>query len=41
MNNFDHATEATKTSLNSAGSAMRENEAYQQSLNKMGFYKQV
>lgn len=32
MNNFDHATEATKTSLNSAGSAMRENEAYQQSL---------
>lgn len=41
MNNFDHATEATKTSLNSAGSAMRENEAYQQSLNKMGFYKQA
>ena len=32
MNNFDHATEATKTSLNSAGSAIRENEAYQQSL---------
>lgn len=32
MNNFDHATEATKTSLNSAGSAMRENEAYQESL---------
>ena len=32
MNNFDHATEATKTSLNSAGSAMRENEAYQSSL---------
>ncbi len=32
MNNFDHATEATATSLNSAGSAMRENEAYQESL---------
>jgi len=41
MNNFDHAAEATATSLNSAGSAMRENEAYQESLNKMGFYKQV
>lgn len=32
MNNFDHAAEATATSLNSAGSAMRENEAYQESL---------
>ena len=41
MNNFDHAAEATATSINSAGSAMRENEAYQESLNKMGFYKQV
>lgn len=32
MNNFDHATDATATSLNSAGSAMKENEAYQESL---------
>lgn len=32
MNNFDHAAEATATSMNSAGSAMRENEAYQESL---------
>lgn len=32
MNNFDHAAEATATSINSAGSAMRENEAYQSSL---------
>ena len=32
MNNFDHAAEATDTSINSAGSAMRENEAYQESL---------
>lgn len=32
MNNFDHAADATATSLNSAGSAMRENEAYQESL---------
>lgn len=32
MNNFDHAAEATATSLNSAGSVMRENEAYQESL---------
>ena len=32
MNNFDHATEATATSLDSAGSAMRENESYQESL---------
>ncbi len=32
MNNFDHAAEATATSLNSAGSAMRENEAFQESL---------
>lgn len=32
MNNFDHAAEVTATSLNSAGSAMRENEAYQESL---------
>ena len=32
MNNFDHAAEATATSINSAGSAMRENEAFQESL---------
>lgn len=32
MNNFDHAADATATSLNSAGSAMRENKAYQESL---------
>lgn len=41
LSNFDTAAKATATALNSAGSAMRENEAYQQSLNKMGFYKQV
>lgn len=28
MNNFDHAIDATKTALNSAGSAAKENEAY-------------
>lgn len=32
MNNFDHAADATATSLNSAGSAMKENESYQESL---------
>ena len=32
MNNFDHAAEATATSINSAGSAMRQNEAFQESL---------
>lgn len=32
MNNFDHAADATATSINSAGSAMKENEAYQSSL---------
>lgn len=32
MNNFDHAADATATSINSAGSAMRENEAFQESL---------
>ena len=32
MNNFDHAAEATAISINSAGSAMRENEAFQESL---------
>lgn len=32
LSNFDTATKATATALNSAGSAMRENEAYQQSL---------
>ena len=41
MNNFDHATQATATSIDSAGSAMKENEAFQESLNNMGFYKQV
>lgn len=32
MNNFDHAVDATATSLNSAGSAARENAAYMESL---------
>lgn len=32
MNNFGHATQATATSINSAGSAMKENEAFQESL---------
>lgn len=32
MNNFDHATQATATSIDSAGSAMKENEAFQESL---------
>lgn len=32
LSNFDTAAKATATALNSAGSAMRENEAYQQSL---------
>lgn len=33
MGNFQTAIEATETALNSAGSAMRENESYMQSLN--------
>ena len=32
MNNFDHATQATATAIDSVGSAMRENEAFQDSL---------
>lgn len=32
MNNFDHATQATATSIDSVGSAMKENEAFQESL---------
>lgn len=32
LSNFDTAAKATETALNSAGSAMRENEAYQSSL---------
>ena len=32
LSNFDTAAKATATALNSAGSAMRENEAYQESL---------
>nr|DAH36324.1 MAG TPA: tail tape measure protein [Caudoviricetes sp.] len=32
LSNFDTATKATATALNSAGSAMRENEAFQESL---------
>lgn len=32
MNNFGHATEATETALNSAGSASRENARYMESL---------
>lgn len=41
MNNFQTAIDATSTAFNSAGSAMQENEKYMESLNKMGFYKQV
>ena len=36
MNGFNTALEANKVALNSAGSAVRENEAYMSSLNKMG-----
>lgn len=32
MNNFEHAVDATKTAYESAGSAMRENEAYMEGL---------
>ena len=32
MNNFGHAAQATATSIDSAGSAMKENEAFQESL---------
>lgn len=39
MSNFQHATEATTTALNSQGSAMEENTAYMESLNKMGLLK--
>ena len=39
MQNFDTAIEATNTALNSSGSAMQENEAYMESLNKMGLLK--
>ena len=41
MNNFSHATSATETALNSAGSAARENSRYMESLNIMGLLKQV
>lgn len=41
MQNFQHAIDATNTALNSAGSAAKENASYMESLNKMGFYKQV
>lgn len=36
MNNFDIAEEALETSLNSAGSAMKEHEKWQQSLEANG-----
>lgn len=39
MQNFDHAVEATTTAVNSQGSAMEENAAYMESLNKMGLLK--
>lgn len=39
MSNFGTAIEATNTALNSSGSAMQENEAYMESLNKMGLLK--
>jgi hypothetical protein len=42
LENFKTVTKATGTSMNdSLGSAVQENEAYMQSLSKMGFYKQV
>ena len=41
MDNFDAALTSEETALNSAGSAMQENSRYMESLNKMGFYKQV
>ena len=42
LENFETVTKATGTAMNdSLGSAVQENEAYMQSLNKMGFYKQV
>ena len=36
LSNFDTALQSTETALNSTGSAVRENEAYMSSLNKMG-----
>lgn len=33
MNNFEHATDATKTAIESQGSALKENERYMESLN--------
>lgn len=41
MSNMDTAVRATATAYNSAGSAAQENERYMESLNNMGFYKQV
>lgn len=41
MSNMDTAVRATETAYNSAGSAAQENERYMESLNNMGFYKQV
>lgn len=41
LQNFDAAVTATATAYNSAGSAAQENERYMESLNNMGFYKQV
>ena len=39
LQNFQHAVEATETAVNSSSSALRENEAYMESLNKMGLLK--
>lgn len=41
MNNFQHATEATNTALESQGSANQENAKYMESLNKMGLLKRI
>lgn len=41
MNNFQHATEATNTALESQGSANEENARYMESLNKMGLLKRI
>lgn len=41
LGNFDHAIEANETAMNSAGSAMKENEAYMGGLNTMGPLKRI
>lgn len=41
LDNWEQVINATNIALDSSGSAMKENEAYMESLNKMGLLKQI